>query len=246
MRLQGKIAVITGAAKGIGKETAKVFAREGAKVVICDSDVNAGQNTLQEILAIQPDSDFYQLDVTKRDQVDIVIQGILSKYGGIDILINNAGINQDALLQKMTEDQWDRVIDINLKGVFNCTQAVIGPMIQQKKGKIINASSIVGIYGNFGQSNYAATKFGVIGLTKTWAKELGRKGINVNAVAPGFILTDMTKLMPQKVLDMVKERTPLGRLGETIDVANLYLFLASSESDFIHGAVISVDGGLVQ
>lgn len=245
MRLLNKVTLITGGAMGIGKETALVFAREGAKIVICDANEQAGLKTLQELTAICPEAMFFTVDVTNRDRVDTMVSAILAKFGQIDVLINNAGITSDAFLAKMTEEQWDKVIAINLKGVFNCTQAIIPTMVNQQKGKIINAASLVGIYGNIGQTNYAATKAGVIGMTKTWAKELGRKGVNVNAVAPGFIITEMTNIVPQKVLDQMTEKTPLGRPGQTRDVANAYLFLASNESDFVNGHVLSVDGGLV-
>jgi 3-oxoacyl-[acyl-carrier protein] reductase len=173
-----------------------------------------------------------------------MVAAVLQRFGGIDILINNAGITRDATLLKMTPEQWNQVIAVNLSGVFHCTKAVALHMVERGKGKIINTSSIVGISGNFGQTNYAATKAGLIGMTKTWARELGPKGITVNAVAPGFIATEMVKKMPEKVLQGMRERTPMRRLGEPRDVANAYLFLASDEADFINGAVLSVDGGL--
>ncbi len=245
MRLRNKVAVITGGARGIGKETALVFAREGAKVVICDTNEQVGQKSLKELSAINPEAMFFPVDVTDRAQVETMVNSVLARFGRIDILINNAGITQDALLHKMTEEQWDKVIAVNLKGVFNCTQAVLPSMAKQQKGKIVNAASVVGIYGNIGQTNYVATKSGLIGMTKGWAKELGRKGINVNAVAPGFIVTEMTSTVPQKVLDLMAEKTPLGRLGQPGDVANAYLFLASDESDYVNGVVLPVDGGLV-
>ncbi len=245
MRLKDKVAMITGGARGIGKETALLFAREGASVVICDVDVQAGQAALGEIKASGADALFYKVDVTSRSEVAAMVDGAVQKFGRIDILINNAGITQDGFLTKLTEEQWDKVIDINLKGVFNCSQAVAQVMLNQGRGKIINASSVVGVYGNIGQTNYAATKAGVIGMTRSWAKELGKKGITVNAVAPGFIVTDMTSKVPEKVLDLMKEKTPLGRLGQPKDIANAYLFLASDEADYVNGAVLSVDGGLV-
>lgn len=245
MRLKDKVAVITGGARGIGKETALLFAREGARVVICDVDAQAGQAALEEIKTSGADVLFYKVDVTSRSEVAAMVDGAVQKFGRIDILINNAGITQDGFLTKLTEEQWDRVVDINLKGVFNCSQAVAQVMLNQGRGKIINASSVVGVYGNIGQTNYAATKAGVIGMTRSWAKELGKKGINVNAVAPGFIVTDMTSKVPEKVLDLMKEKTPLGRLGQPKDIANAYLFLASDEADYVNGAILSVDGGLV-
>jgi 3-oxoacyl-[acyl-carrier protein] reductase len=173
-----------------------------------------------------------------------MVAATIEKYGKVDVLVNNAGITADATLAKMTEEQWDRVININLKGVFNCTQAVIPHMVQQGAGRVLTASSVVGIYGNFGQTNYAATKWGVIGMTKTWAKELGAKGLRFNAVAPGFIATEMVAKMPEKVVTMLKEKAPVKRLGTVEDVAACYLFLASDEADFINGAVLSVDGGV--
>ena len=245
MRLKEKIAIITGSAQGIGKEAALTFAREGAKVTVCDVIEEAGQQTVEEIRENGGVGLFAPCDVTHRDHVEDMVDQVMTTFGHIDILVNNAGILQDATLLKMTEEQWDTVIDVNLKGVFNCTQAVAKVMVDQGHGKIINTSSVVGLYGNFGQTNYVATKSGIIGMTKVWAKELGRKGINVNAVAPGFIATEMVKKMPEKILDMMKEKTPLNRLGQPKDVAHVYLFLASDEANFINGAVISVDGGVV-
>ena len=244
MRLENKVAVITGAGSGIGKETAILFAKEGAKVVVADMNEKAGQETVAEINK-NGEAFFVKLDVSKREQSTQMVQTTLEKYGRIDVLINNAGIVQDAFLSKMTEEQWDKVINVNLKGVFNCTQAVVEVMMTQGKGVIINTSSIVGLNGNVGQVNYAATKAGLIGMTKTLAKELGKKGIRVNAVAPGFIATPMTSNVPEKILEMMKEKTPLRRLGEAKDVANAYLFLASDEANFVNGAVLCVDGGLV-
>jgi 3-oxoacyl-[acyl-carrier protein] reductase len=245
MRLENKVAVITGGAAGIGRETALLFAREGAQVAICDFDEAAGRTTLKEVQAQSPGSSFFKVDVSDRTQVRAMVNGVTEKYGRIDILVNNAGITRDALLKKMTEEQWDQVIAVNLKGVFNCTQAVAEIMLQQGSGKIVNTTSVVGLYGNVGQTNYAATKAGVIGMTRSWAKELGSRGINVNAVAPGFIVTEMTAKVPDKVLDLVKEKTPLGRLGKPADIANAYLFLASEEASYVNGAILSVDGGLV-
>jgi len=244
MRLQGKVAIITGAARGIGRETALLFAAEGAKVVICDL-LDEGEEVAEEIRSRGGEAIFYKLDVTDRDAVKRMVDAVVERYGRIDILVNNAGITRDAQFLKMTEEDWDKVIAVNLKGVFNVTQAVAPVMVAQGKGKIVNAASVVALYGNFGQTNYVASKAGVIGMTKVWARELGRKGINVNAVAPGFIQTEMTAKVPEKVLQMVRERTPLGRLGTPRDVAYAYLFLASEESDYVNGAVLSVDGGLV-
>lgn len=244
MRLQGKVAIITGAARGIGRETALLFAAEGAKVVICDL-LDEGEEVAEEIRSRGGEAIFYRLDVTDREAVKRMVDAVVERYGRIDILVNNAGITRDAQFLKMTEEDWDKVIAVNLKGVFNVTQAVAPVMVAQGKGKVVNAASVVALYGNFGQTNYVASKAGVIGMTKVWARELGRKGINVNAVAPGFIQTEMTAKVPEKVLQMVRERTPLGRLGTPRDVAYAYLFLASDESDYVNGAVLSVDGGLV-
>jgi 3-oxoacyl-[acyl-carrier protein] reductase len=244
MRLENKVAVITGAGSGIGKETALLFAIEGAKVVVADMNEKAGEETVAEIEK-NGEGFFVKLDVSNREQSKQMVKTTLEKYGRIDILINNAGIAQDAFLSKMTEEQWDKVINVNLKGVFNCTQAVVEVMMNQGNGVIINTSSIVGLSGNVGQVNYAATKAGLIGMTKTLAKELGKKGIRVNAVAPGFIATPMTSNVPEKILEMMKEKTPLRRLGETKDVAYAYLYLVSDEANFVNGAVLCVDGGLI-
>ncbi|MCS4541545.1 MAG: 3-oxoacyl-ACP reductase FabG [Euryarchaeota archaeon] len=243
LRLENKVAIITGSAKGIGREAALLFAEEGAKVVVIDVD-EGGSETAEEIKNMGHESLFVKTDVCNKEQVQDMVKKVVERFGKIDVLINNAGIIRDSTLLKMTEEQWDKVIDTNLKGVFNCTQAVAEVMVKQGYGKIINTSSIVALYGNFGQANYAASKAGLIGFTKTLAKELGRKGIRVNAVAPGFVLTDMVRSVPEKVLEMVKEKTPIGRLGQPKDIANVYLFLASDESDYINGAVLSVDGGL--
>lgn len=245
MRLENKIALITGAGSGIGRETSVLFAKEGAKVVVGDVNEQGGQETVAEIKAAGGEGFFSKLDVTNKAQVRQVVQDAKDKYGRIDILINNAGITQDAFLTRMTDEQWARVINVNLNGVFFCTQAVAELMMAQGSGVIVNASSIVGITGNIGQVNYSATKAALIGMTKTLAKELGRKGVRVNAVAPGFIRTPMTAAVPDKILEMMKEKTPLLRLGEAKDVANAYLYLASDEAGFVNGSILSVDGGLV-
>ncbi|MCX9088641.1 MAG: 3-oxoacyl-ACP reductase FabG [Candidatus Methanoperedens sp.] len=244
MRLENKVVIITGAGSGIGKETALLFAKEGAKVVVADVNEKGGEETVAEIKR-NGDGFFFKLDVSNREQSKQMAKTVLEKYGKIDVLINNAGIVQDAFVSKMTEQQWDKVIDINLKGVFNCIQAVVDIMMNQGSGVIINTSSIVGLNGNVGQVNYSATKAGLIGMTKTLAKELGKKGIRVNAVAPGFIATPMTAAVPEKILEMMTEKTPLRRLGKPEDIANAYLYLASDESNFVNGAVLSVDGGLI-
>lgn len=244
-RLENKIAIITGGAQGIGKAAVKKFAEEGAIVIIWDVNEEKASATISEFKNISTSIEFQKVDVTKLESVSEAAKQIIEKYNKIDILINNAGITRDASFLKMTPEQWQQVIDVNLTGVFNCTKAVAPYMVEKLYGKIVNTSSVVGLYGNFGQTNYVATKSGIIGMTKVWARELGRKGINVNAVAPGFIATELVSTVPEKVLDMLKERTPLGKLGEPEDIANAYLFLASDEAKYINGAVLSVDGGLV-
>lgn len=245
MKLRDRVAIITGAGRGIGRDGALAFAREGAKVVVADFDAESGEQTAAEIQAAGSEAMFVKVNVADRASVAAMVESVLIRFGRIDILVNNAGITADATLAKMTEEAWDKVITVNLKGVFNVTQAVLPTMVAQGYGRIINTSSVVGRFGNFGQTNYAATKAGVIGMTYTWAKELGPKGITVNAVAPGFILTDMTAKMPEKVLEAMKEKAPVKRLGLPADIANAYLFLAQEESSFVNGHVLAVDGGLV-
>ena len=246
MRLQNKVALITGAGNGIGKQTALTFSREGAKVVVADINEDAGRKVVDEILQSGGSATFERVNVAETDDVVRMVENSVKTYGKIDILVNNAGIVADARLVKMDLEQWQRVIDINLKGVFLCGQAVAKVMeTNESGGVILNASSVVGLYGNFGQSNYVATKAGVIGMTKTWARELGKKGIRVNAVAPGFIATDILQSIPEKVINMMVEKTPLGRMGKPQDIANAYLFLATDEASFITGAVLSVDGGII-
>lgn len=245
MRLKDKVAIITGAAQGIGKATAIKFAKEGAKIVVGDLNLDSLQEAITEVKEIGAEVLSYAVNVTKRQEIQAMVDDVIEKWGRIDVLINNAGITADNQLLKMPEEDFDKVIDVNLKGVYNCSQIVAKVMAEVGSGVILNASSVVGVYGNFGQTNYAATKWGVIGMTKTWAKELGKKGIRVNAVAPGFILTPMVQKMPEKVLDMMKDKSPLKQLGTPEDVANAYAFLASDEAKFITGAVLSVDGGVV-
>ncbi|RED94943.1 3-oxoacyl-ACP reductase FabG [Marinoscillum furvescens] len=240
-RLASKVAVITGGASGIGRAAVEKFVAEGARVAIWDVNEQAGQ----ELEARFPDQTaFFKVDTSRADAVEDATAQTLDKFTTVDILINNAGITRDATIKKMTHEQWDQVISINLTGVFNCVKAISPVMIAAGSGRIINTSSVVGVYGNFGQTNYAATKSGVIGMSKTLAKELGKHGITVNAVAPGFIATDMVRAMPQKVIDMMEGKTPLGRLGEPSDIANAYTFLASEEASFISGSVLSVDGAV--
>lgn len=238
MRLKDKVAIITGAARGIGLATARAFAREGAKVVIADMDEALVFEAAQEL-----DGLAVGVNVTDRRSVDAMVAKVIEKWGRIDVLVNNAGVIRDAQLLKMSPEDFDFVIDVNLRGVFHCTQAVVAHMVEQGSGVVLNASSVVGIYGNFGQTNYVASKSGVIGMTKTWARELGRKGIRVNAVAPGFIETRMTEGIPDKVLDQIKGKVPLKRMGKPEEIANAYLWLASDESSYVTGHVLSVDGG---
>ncbi len=245
MRLKDKVAIITGGARGIGKEAGLLFLREGARVVVADFDGSAGEALEKEIRELGGEGYFYQVDVTDRNQTQAMVDNVMERFGRVDILINNAGITRDGILTKLNQEEWNQVIAVNLTGVFNCTQAVVQVMVSQGYGRVINASSVVGLYGNYGQTNYAATKAGVIGMTKSWAKELGRKGITVNAVAPGFIVTDMTTKVPEKILKIMQEKTPVGRLGQPQDVAQAYLFLASDEASYINGAILNVDGGLV-
>jgi 3-oxoacyl-[acyl-carrier protein] reductase len=251
MRLKDKVALITGGAAGIGKATAQRFIEEGAKVVICDVNEEAGKAAIQEL---GPSAVFYKVDVTDRQAVQAWVDEVASKYGRVDVLINNAGVLRDNMLvrvkdgelvKQMPEADFDLVVAVNLKGVFNCAQAVAPYMIRQNEGVILNATSIVGLDGNFGQTNYVATKAGVIGMAKVWARELGRHNIRVNTVAPGFTATEMVMQMPEKILEGMKARTPLGRMGQPRDIANAYLFLASDEASFISGTVLRVDGGIV-
>jgi 3-oxoacyl-[acyl-carrier protein] reductase len=243
MRLKGKVSIITGAGQGIGEATALKFAREGAKVAVCDINEATIEDTLSKIKAIGGEAIGFVIDVTDKQTIARMVEGVMAKWGRIDTLVNNAGIVQDAQFKKMTDEQFERVIDVNLKGVYNCTKAVVDIMLEQNSGCILNASSIVGIYGNFGQTNYAATKFGVIGMVKTWARELGRKGIRANAICPGFIHTPILASMPDKIIKLMEERVPLGRLGEPEEIANTYAWLASDEASYINGAVIEVSGG---
>jgi 3-oxoacyl-[acyl-carrier protein] reductase len=243
-RLQNKVSLITGAAQGIGLATALKFAREGAIVVVCDVNPKAVDAAVALCLAEGATARGYVMDVTQRSMVDSVVASVLTEFGRLDVLVNNAGITQDARLQKMTLEQFDRVIDVNLRGVFHCSQAVADIMVAQGRGVILNASSVVGIYGNFGQTNYAATKFGVIGFTKTWSRELGPKGVRVNAVAPGFISTPILQTIPEKVIHEMEQRVPMRRLGQPEEIANVYAFLASDEASYVNGIVMEVAGGL--
>jgi 3-oxoacyl-[acyl-carrier protein] reductase len=242
-RLEGKVAIVTGGAQGIGFATVRKFVDEGAVVALCDVRQEGVDRAVRALSADGAVSG-YVVDVTRRDQVDAMVSSVKKKHGRIDVLVNNAGITLDARLQKMTDEQFDKVVAVNLKGTYNCARAVVDTMVEQGSGVILNASSVVGIYGNFGQTNYAATKFGVIGFVKTWARELGPKGVRCNAVAPGFVATTILGTIPLKVLEQMTERVPLRRLGTPEDIANVYAFLASDEASYINGAVIEVAGGL--
>ena len=243
-RLPNKVSIITGAAQGIGLATALKFAAEGAIVIVCDVQQASVDAAVAQCRELGATAEGYVMDVTNRAQVDEVVAKVKAQFGRIDVLVNNAGITQDARLAKMTAAQFDKVIDVNLRGVFNCTQAVADGMVAQGSGVILNASSVVGLYGNFGQTNYAATKFGVIGFTKTWSRELGPKGIRVNAVAPGFVETPILATIPDKVMQQMREQVPLHRLGRPEEIANVYAFLASDEASYVNGAVIEVSGGM--
>ena len=254
IELRQRVAVITGGANGIGRATALTFAAAGASIAIWDMVEQAGLALAAEIAEQGGTAAFFNVNVTVPADVEAAAEATLARFGRIDILINNAGITRDAQLikvkegevtGKMSDAEFDAVVSVNLKGVFTCTQAIAPVMIRQGYGRIISAASVVALYGNFGQTNYVASKAGVIGMTKVWARELGKRGITANAVAPGFIATDMTRGMPDRVLAAMVEHTPVGRMGEPRDVANTYLFLASEEASFINGAVLSVDGGLV-
>jgi 3-oxoacyl-[acyl-carrier protein] reductase len=244
MRLNGKVAIITGAGQGIGAATALKFAREGAIVAVCDRNPAAIADVLGSCRAAGAQALGFTIDIADREAVDQMVAEVIERHRRVDVLVNNAGITRDARLQKMTIEQFDDVIDVNLRGVFHASQAVVDRMIEQGSGVILNASSVVGIYGNYGQTNYAAAKFGVIGFTKTWSRELGPKGIRVNAIAPGFIDTPILSTIPEDVLAKMRDQVPLRRLGKPEEIANIYAFLASDEASYINGAVIEASGGM--
>ncbi|MCA1061991.1 3-oxoacyl-ACP reductase FabG [Rossellomorea sp. AcN35-11] len=246
MRLEGKVALITGAANGIGYAAAERFVQEGCQVALVDFDHVEGEEKARTLNEHGTgNAAFFKGDVADRASVDSFVQEVKEHFGKIDILINNAGITRDGMIHKLSPEDFQKVVDVNLTGVFNCTQAVVPYLIENGKGKIINTSSVSGVYGNVGQTNYAATKAAVVGMTKTWAKELGRKGINVNAVAPGFTETGMVTEVPEKVIAQMKAMIPLGRLGKPEDIAKAYLYLASDDSDYVNGTVLHVDGGIM-
>lgn len=239
MRLQDKVSIITGGAAGIGAATAIKFKEEGAKVIIWDLNEEKGT-----ALAAELGADFDKVNTSNYADIEAAAKKVFDKYGRIDVLVNNAGITRDSTLKKMTPESWQQVIDVNLTGVFYCVKIVSEYMLMNNWGRILNASSVVGLYGNFGQTNYVATKSGLIGMTKTLGRELGRKGITVNCVAPGFIATEMVSAMPENVIDAMKAKVPVGRLGDPKEIANAYAFLASDEAAYINGTTLSVDGGM--
>jgi len=244
MRFQDKVVIITGGAQGIGKEIALGFAKEKAKVAILDVNEAQLQEAVGE-LKNHSEATWVKADVTNFEEVEKNINKIIDIFGRVDILINNAGITRDNLLLRLSESDWDKVLAVNLKGAFNCIKAVNKPMLKQRSGKIINISSIIGIVGNFGQANYAASKAGLIGLTKSLAREFGSRNVMVNAVAPGYIRTAMTEKLDEKIKEEMLKRIPLARMGEPGDVAKAVLFLASADADYITGQVIVVDGGMI-
>nr|MBU1327768.1 3-oxoacyl-[acyl-carrier-protein] reductase [Candidatus Omnitrophota bacterium] len=243
--LEGKLAIVTGGARGIGKEIAMLFAKQGANIAICDVNLEEAEKTAKEIQDSGRESLAFKVDVTDQSQIQDMVDKILDKFNKIDILINNAGITKDNLLLRMSEEEWDKVIAVNLKGTFLCTKIVSKVMLKQRFGKIVNLASIIGIMGNAGQANYAASKAGIIGLTKSVAKELASRNICVNAIAPGFIKTDMTARLAEEVQKKMLSVIPLARFGEAKDVADLAIFLSSESSSYITGQVIQVDGGMV-
>ena len=245
MKLRNKVAIITGAASGIGLATAHVFAAEGARVVLADIDAIRTETASAAVAQAGGETLAVRVDVTDRESVDAMVAATLARFGRIDCLVNNAGITKDSRLVKMTEQQFDSVMSVNLKGVFHCTQAVVPTMLEQASGVILIASSVVGLYGNFGQTNYAATKAGVIGFAKTWGRELGPKGIRTVAVCPGFVATPILETIPPAVMQKMVDKVPMGRLGRPEEIARVYAFLASDDASYINGTTIEVSGGIM-
>ncbi len=244
MKLKGRVALITGAAQGIGKSVALLLAQNGADIVVSDINLEKAEETAKEIESIGSKAIAIKVDVANLKDVERMVESILEKFGKIDILVNNAGITRDKLILRMTEEDWDAVLNVNLKGTFNCTKAVVRHMAKQRSGKIVSIASVVGEMGNAGQVNYSASKAGVIGLTKTIAREFAQRRINVNAIAPGYIETPMTEVLPEKVKEELKRLIPMERLGKPEDVAEAVLFLVSEESNYITGHVLNVNGGI--
>jgi 3-oxoacyl-[acyl-carrier protein] reductase len=244
LKLEGKVALVTGAAQGIGKAVALLLARNGANIVVSDINLEKAEDTAKEIKSIGPDAIAVKVDVVNLSDVERMVAAILEKFGKIDILVNNAGISRDKLILRMTEEDWDAVLNVNLKGTFNCTKAVVRHMAKQRSGKIVSVASVIGETGNVGQVNYSASKAGVIGLTKSIAREFAQRGINVNAIAPGYIETPMTEVLPEKVKEELRRLIPLERFGKPEDVAEAILFLVSEESNYITGHVLNVNGGM--
>jgi 3-oxoacyl-[acyl-carrier protein] reductase len=245
MKLRNKVAIITGAASGIGLATAHVFAAEGARVVLADIDAGRTETAGAAVANAGGETLAVRVDVADRESVDAMVAATLARFGRIDCLVNNAGITKDSRLVKMTEQQFDSVMSVNLKGVFHCTQAVVPTMLEQESGVILIASSVVGLYGNFGQTNYAATKAGVIGFAKTWGRELGPKGIRTVAVCPGFVATPILETIPPAVMQKMVDKVPMGRLGQPEEIARVYAFLASDDASYINGTTIEVSGGIM-
>jgi 3-oxoacyl-[acyl-carrier protein] reductase len=244
LKLAGKVALVTGAAQGIGKAVALLLARNGADIVISDINLEKAEEAANEIKSIGRKALAVKGDVANWNDVERMVEVILEKFAKIDILVNNAGITRDKLILRMTEEDWDAVLDVNLKGTFHCTKAVVRHMAKQRSGKIVNIASVVGEMGNAGQANYSASKAGVIGLTKTIAREFAQRGININAIAPGYIETPMTEVLPEKAKEELKKLIPMERLGKPEDVAEAVLFLVSEESNYITGQVLNVNGGI--
>jgi 3-oxoacyl-[acyl-carrier protein] reductase len=244
LKLTGKVAIVTGAAQGIGRSIAMLLARNGADIVVSDINLEKAEETAKEIESIGSKAMAVKVNVANLKDVEQMVEAILEKFGKIDILVNNAGITRDKLILRMTEEDWDAVLDVNLKGTFNCTKVVVRHMAKQRSGKIVSIASVVGEMGNAGQANYSASKAGVIGLTKTIAREFAQRGINVNAVAPGYIETPMTEILPEKVKEELKSLIPMERLGKPEDVAEAVLFLVFEESNYITGQVLNVNGGI--